>query len=383
MFATPPEALNVEAVLNAAVVEHRAGNLAAAEQLYRHLLAARPDQADAHHNLGVLATQTGHPSEALGHFQAALEADPRQPRFWLSGIEGLIRLGQIDTAAEMLVQAKRCGLQGAAAEALSMRVHAILQNGEAAGKSWMPDLAGDSYVHVLERLHDILQPRTYLEIGVETGATLALARCASIGVDPRFQFGEIGVVERIVAKPSLLLYQMPSDDFFAAHAPTELLGAPIEFAFLDGMHRCECLLRDFQNVERHCRPDSVIALHDCLPLESAMAEREPGAAPIDPRRQGMWTGDVWRTALLLKRRRPDLRMVVLDAAPTGLVLISNLDPGSRLVEERHDDLVAEMMSWSLEEITLASYHAEMGVEPEALLRSPQDLAARLRGGCAP
>jgi protein O-GlcNAc transferase len=385
--ATRPETFhveaNVEAVLNAAVAEYRAGNLGEAERLYRELLAAQPDQADAHHNLGVLATQTGHPAEALGHFQAALEADPRQPRFWLSGIEALIRLGQIDTAAEMLMQARRCGLQGVAADALSARLRAISQNGQAAGKNWMPDLAGASYLHVLERLHGVLLPQTYLEIGVETGANLALARCPSIGIDPRFQFREIGLVQRIVAKPSLLLYQMPSDEFFASRDSTELLGAPIGFAFLDGMHRCEYLLRDFQNVEKHCRPDSVIALHDCLPLELSMAEREPGAAPIEPRRQGMWTGDVWRTALLLQRRRPDLRMLVLDAAPTGLVLITNLDPGNRLVEERHDSLVAEMMSWSLETITLAGYYAEIGVEAEALLRRPEELVGRLRGGSPP
>ncbi len=92
----------------------------------------------------------------------------------------------------------------------------------------------------------------------------------------------------------------------------------------------------------------------------------------------MWTGDVWRTALLLKRRRPDLRITVLDAAPTGLVLITNLDPHSTLLADNHDAFVAEMMSWSLPEITLAGYFAEMEVEPEQNLRQPEQILARLR-----
>jgi hypothetical protein len=149
-------------------------------------------------------------------------------------------------------------------------------------------------------------------------------------------------------------------------------------AFLDGMHRCEFLLRDFFNTERHCRPDSVIALHDCVPLEAPMAERDPDAPAVDRRRQGMWTGDVWRTALLLKRRRPDLRIIVLDAAETGLVLITRLDPDNTLLADNHDQFVAEMMSWALPEITLAGYFAEMELEPELNLREPEQILARLR-----
>jgi hypothetical protein len=50
--------------------------------------------------------------------------------------------------------------------------------------------------------------------------------------------------------------------------------------------------------------------------------------PMD-HRAGWWTGDVWRAALLLKRRRPDLQITTVDAFPTGLVLITNVDPSSR------------------------------------------------------
>jgi hypothetical protein len=276
----------------------------------------------------------------------------------------------------VLAEARQRGVDEASLAALDARLLAL--SAAVAQNVWAPDLTGDHYQRLLSRLHNALAPTTYLEIGVETGKTLALARCHAIGIDPEFRFDDIAVARAIVAKPSVALYQMPSDDFFARFDPNVLFGGPIEMAFLDGMHRCEYLLRDFFHTERHCLPNSVIALHDCLPLEAPMAERDPNLPAVDARRQGMWTGDVWRTALLLKRRRPDLRIIVLDAAPTGLVLITNLDPHNTLLADNHDEFVAEMMSWSLPEITLAGYFAEMEVEPEQNLRHPEQILARLR-----
>jgi hypothetical protein len=240
----------------------------------------------------------------------------------------------------------------------------------------MPDLTGASYQTVLKWLHGMLTPRSYLEIGVQAGVTLALAKCSAIGIDPDFTFNDIDTVTRIVAKPSLMLFRMGSDRFFADHDPTALLGRPIDMAFLDGMHRCEFLLRDFINVERHCRPNSVIALHDCIPVEMPMAERLPGVPPIDPARIGMWTGDVWRTALLLRRVRPDLAMTVIDAAPTGLVLITNLNPASTVLQDGYNAHVRTMMGWSLTDLTLPGLYQELKLEPTANLHTDIDITAR-------
>ncbi len=204
-------------------------------------------------------------------------------------------------------------------------------NPERAKNQCLNDLAGEHYHQVLSRFHAALRPRTYLEIGVETGATLALAHCASIAVDPQFSFADLSCVHQVLAKPTLMFFQTTSDDFFSRFRPDVLFGQPLEFAFLDGMHRCEYLLRDFINTERCCRRNSIIALHGCLPVEIPMTNRGVGGQSIDVRRQRMWTGDVWRTALLLTRCRPDLSIVTLDAAPTGLVLITNLSPASRLI----------------------------------------------------
>ena len=40
------------------------------------------------------------------------------------------------------------------------------------------------YLDFMAALHERLLPRTYLEIGVAEGHTLAVSRCASVGVDP-------------------------------------------------------------------------------------------------------------------------------------------------------------------------------------------------------
>ena len=116
---------------------------------------------------------------------------------------------------------------------------------------------------MLGRVHGHLRPRTYLEIGVETGATLRLAHpeTLAIGVDPAPQ----------VTAPlpsNARIFKATSDDFFARHdVAKEFGGRPIELAFIDGSHLFEFVLRDFINVERNSTPQSTVLLHDCYPLD--------------------------------------------------------------------------------------------------------------------
>jgi predicted O-linked N-acetylglucosamine transferase (SPINDLY family) len=63
-------------LLNFAVAEHRAGNLASAEQAYRGVLSADPQNTDAWHLLGLIAHQAGRDDLAVDYFQRAVTLRP-------------------------------------------------------------------------------------------------------------------------------------------------------------------------------------------------------------------------------------------------------------------------------------------------------------------
>jgi len=62
----------ISQALAIAVQHHQAGRLATAEQIYRQILAAEPNHADALHLLGVIALQQGKPELAVQHIERAI-----------------------------------------------------------------------------------------------------------------------------------------------------------------------------------------------------------------------------------------------------------------------------------------------------------------------
>ncbi len=195
------------------------------------------------------------------------------------------------------------------------------------------------YVRFLKRLHRRVMFDWYMEIGCRTGRTFAHVRGKTIAVDPffRIETNVIGV------KPELHLFQRTSDEFFASGS-LSALGVRLGFSFLDGMHLAEYLLRDFINTEKHSHPGGVIALHDCCPYSYKMTTRDVGNAPKDA-----WTGDVWKLIPILQEHRPDLTVTVLGCRPTGLVLISGLDPDNRTLESGYEAIVRDWVDVTLED----------------------------------
>lgn len=163
------------------------------------------------------------------------------------------------------------------------------------------------YLDVLDLGHRTMYPREYLEIGVSKGlsAELVLDGTRATGVDPR---------PRVTAHlpRRFRLERRTSDEYFAKlHSQRRV--PRLDFAFIDGLHLFEFALRDFLNCERYAHADSVIAIHDCLPPDERAARREPESS--------LWTGDVWKLLAYLLEERRDLEVCVLDAPPSGLVVV--------------------------------------------------------------
>lgn len=197
-------------------------------------------------------------------------------------------------------------------------------------------LRGLAYIGFLKALHESRAGCRYLEIGTRTGTSLALATGPAVAIDPNFNLD----VKAWSARPGFSLFETTSDDYFAAHDPKAVLGGEIDIAFIDGMHLAEFVLRDFINVERHCKYDSLIFLHDILPGNFEMTERDHRPREReDTELARLWTGDVWRILPLLQQQRPDLSITVLDCGPTGLAMITKLDPHSTVLAGQQQDLV--------------------------------------------
>jgi hypothetical protein len=230
-------------------------------------------------------------------------------------------------------------------------------------------LRGLSHYKALERLHSALKPTRYFEIGTQNGGTLCLSNCRSVAVDPAFRL----TTDVITTKPAALLFQQTSDRFFSENNLSLLLGGPIDLAFLDGLHLYEYLLRDFINTEKSCSRNSVIAVHDCIPPDRYVARRQESDRLLSSESEHpkWWSGDVWKVLPILKQYRPDLDVTILDSVPTGLVLITNLNPKSNVLADSYFEICRE---WSEEgKETLEGFLKTIVVKPTSLLTSIENI----------
>lgn len=208
---------------------------------------------------------------------------------------------------------------------------------------------------LLGELHRLLRPRTYCEIGVNDGRSLALSHVPSVAIDPAFA----------VTSPlqgDLQLARTTSDEFFAKRDPVaHLPGRVIDLAFIDGMHLAEFALRDFMNVERHTTPASVIVLDDVLPRNVDEAARD--------RHTGPWTGDVYKVIQALRRLRTDLIVLEVDTRPTGTAVVLAPDASSTVLADHYDELVTQMVVPDPQQVPDEVLGRRVAVQPEALLSS--------------
>ena len=209
---------------------------------------------------------------------------------------------------------------------------------------------------LLQGLHEKTRPRTYLEIGIRTGSSMALSRARSIGVDPFFK----------IDKPihcDVQLIRATSDDFFAGDDPlAHFDGVPVDLAFIDGMHLSEFALRDFINIEPFMADTGVVVLDDVLPRNGLEAARDRKTEP--------WTGDVYKVVEILRRRRPDLVVLLVNTAPTGTAVVVGVDQASTILRDAYAEEEPYLLRPDPQTPPQEYLDRSIAIEPDILLESP-------------
>lgn len=150
---------------------------------------------------------------------------------------------------------------------------------------------------------------------------MSLQGTHTVGVDPEPRL-------RYRVQRSARIVALASDEFFERYDAQDFFGdIPLDLGFIDGMHLFEYALRDFIHMEKWCGKDSVVLVHDCYPRDELTAARA--------RTTSYWTGDVWKLVLCLKEFRPDLRVSTVNVPPSGLGVITGLDPTSTVLESEY------------------------------------------------
>lgn len=206
---------------------------------------------------------------------------------------------------------------------------------------------------MLAGLHERLRPRTYLEIGIRDGMSLALAHGKAIGVDPQFR-----IVQELAA--DLRLFRLTSDEFFARDdAFDHFAGTPTDLAFIDGMHLSEFAFRDFAQVEKIMSAAGVVVFDDVLPRNPLEAARD--------RKTSLWAGDVYKAVEVLRRRRPDLLVLLVNTAPTGTAIVTRLDPQSQANAQIYESELAGFLAPDPQHPPADFMNRSTAVDPQQLL----------------
>ncbi|WP_323696938.1 class I SAM-dependent methyltransferase [Thiorhodovibrio litoralis] len=320
-----------------AAKHHRAGRTQEALGIYHAILRIKPNHAEANHNLALLADGIGQTEVALQFFEAAVRANPQELHFWKSYLEILTRYGRIKQAESQLEAARAAGINESGLQELATTINQTMQRENRTIYQHHLQMAQDrfpgmQYHEWLDWFHCSLKPTTYLEIGVESGQSLGQAQPPTkcIGIDPAPTINaDLTAWTKI--------FSQSSDDFFHAHDVNELFGGEkFDLCFIDGYHSFDQALRDFINAEANAHENSVILLHDIFPLEEITASRE--------RKTQFWTGDTWKIIPLLKEQRPDLSIVTIPTFPSGLAVVTNLDPKATAKNKEFSDLVDKWTS---------------------------------------
>ena len=148
--------------------------------------------------------------------------------------------------------------------------------------------------HRYEVINENTKPEeSYLEIGLEYGYNFKNVHFNNkIGVDPDPKFSDKNIIK------------LTSDDYFK-----EYLDLSFDNIFIDGMHQCEYVLRDFNNSISILKENGTIFIDDIIPMSYNEQLKIPNKHYYE---NGIlkygepWTGDVWKIMYyLLKYHKND------------------------------------------------------------------------------
>jgi tetratricopeptide (TPR) repeat protein len=199
------------------------------------------------------------------------------------------------------------------------------------GHRLMADISmpGPNYHEVLSYVQGYLLPDNYLEVGVRFGDSIELVRegTKAFGIDPEPEISR-------PLKSNIKIFEMTSDDFFSSGTlEKDLDGKALQLAFIDGMHSFEFAFRDFINIESSSDRQTVVMIHDCYPLDEITS--------LSERMTLFWAGDIWKIIVCLKKYRPDLKINVIKTYPTGIGVVTGLNPLNKVLQENYEKIVSE------------------------------------------
>src|SRR5580704_19266675 len=92
--------LDIESLLDKAILSHEARDLDHAESLYQDVLRAQPDHPEALNLLGLVLQDRGKSEASIALISRALDADPDFPDAYANLARGLNFLGKMEQAAD-------------------------------------------------------------------------------------------------------------------------------------------------------------------------------------------------------------------------------------------------------------------------------------------
>jgi SAM-dependent methyltransferase len=142
---------------------------------------------------------------------------------------------------------------------------------------------------IINRLIEVKGYDSYLEIGVDKGKNfIEIKAFNKLGVDPE--------VKNFIGEGRIL--SITSDVFFKSNIDK------FDIIFIDGLHHEDQVTRDIENALECLSEGGTIVVHDCNPTTEEMQ--------IVPRKQVVWTGDVWKAWVKLRKTRTDIFQVCID-----------------------------------------------------------------------